>query len=103
MTCEEFSLVVQEVVDNLKEVLDKKGAEYSPGTDRLSNFKYAAVLNHCTYAQALWGFVTKHIIALGDFIHEPDRVTKEQWNEKITDIINYMILLKALLREEDRV
>lgn len=101
MTQTELNLLIQEVVDELNETLDKKGQQYSSQEDRLRNFKDAAKFLDETPEEALLGMVTKHIIALKDFIHFNNytQVGKEQWLEKTGDIINYMILLRALLRE----
>jgi hypothetical protein len=102
MTNERLEKVVDEVVKEIVSGLGSKGKEYSDDMDRLRNFKDAANFNDTTTLMALWGFVTKHIIAIKEFIirdslDEP--VTEEQWNEKIYDIIRYMVLLKALLVE----
>ena len=115
MTTEDFNKLVDEACADIKLILTKKGKEYSPDLDRLSNFKDAAAMNKTVPEYVLWGFVTKHIVALRDFIdelnltnqlmkHHPEitskrEITKEQWLEKITDIINYLVLLRALLKE----
>lgn len=89
----------------IEKTLGAKAAEYSRNGDRLSNFKYAAELLRCTPEKALWAFATKHIVSIADFIGDleagkcPDLT---QWNEKITDIVNYMILLEALIIERSR-
>jgi len=90
--------------DNLKATLLSKGVEYSYEDDRLANFYEAAAMNGCTPEEALWGMVTKHIIALKDFIvREANRieVPESQWDEKIGDIICYCILLKALRKDKN--
>jgi len=106
MNQKDFDAVVQEVINDIVQVLTIKGKEYTSDLDRLRNFKDAANFLGYSDEEALLGFVTKHIIALKDFIHldaaGDDSITKEQWNEKIGDIINYMILLKALLREKGK-
>ena len=103
MTNREFKITLQECLMKIKESLDIKGNEYASGTDRLSNFKKAARFRSTTPEDALMGFVIKHIIALQDFIERekqlPGRVgniSNEQWDEKIFDICNYMLLLKCL-------
>lgn len=97
----EFNDVLKRRIEDLQETLSKKGQEYA-GVDRLSNFKSAAALNNCTQAEALWGMVTKHIIALKDFVHLPHstQTGRLQWDEKIGDIIAYMVLLDAIVTEE---
>jgi len=101
MTDTEFNEIVANRCTEINRILGKKAEEYARG-DRLSNFKKAAKLVNCTPERALFGFVAKHIIALMDFIDDIDKgvvQTQDRWNEKIGDIINYMILLEALIIE----
>ena len=84
-----------------EKILGAKGKEYARG-DRLSNFKKAAILMGCTPERALFGFVSKHIVALSDFVGDLEKghvQALEQWDEKLGDIIVYMILLEALVIE----
>ena len=86
----------------IEKILGVKASEYVKDSDRLSNFKRAAALQSCTPEKALSGFVSKHIVALYDFIEDLERGDfrpVEQWDEKIGDIINYMVLLEALVIE----
>lgn len=85
-----------------KTILMAKAEEYAHG-DRLSNFHDAGDFNKCVPTTALWGMVTKHIIALRDFIIDyetaegHDQIPPEQWFEKLRDIRTYMYLLSAIL------
>jgi len=101
MQSENFDAVMENRILQIRRVLGLKATEYARG-DRLSNFKKAAKLVNCTPEKALSGFVAKHIIALMDFIDDIDKgivQTQDRWDEKIGDIINYMILLEALVTE----
>lgn len=103
MTNKEFKQFVEDIINNLKNTLVIKGNEYSKADgDRLQNFKDAASFLGVTPEVALLGFVTKHIIALKDFIFEiEDGKLKSllQWQEKCGDIRVYTILLEALISE----
>jgi len=101
MKAEEFDGILQNRVLDLQEVLSIKGIQYADETDRLKNFKDAARFQGCEPEQALLGFVSKHVIALKDFIAqvEDNQVPYHQWDEKIGDIIAYLVLLDALLKE----
>jgi len=97
----EFNAVVANRCAEINYILGRKAEEYARG-DRLSNFKKAAKLVNCTPERALFGFVAKHIIALMDFVEDIDEglvQPQDRWDEKIGDIINYMILLEALVKE----
>ena len=101
MNNRDFNQLLNDRLNKIDLVLSKKAEEYARG-DRLSNFKKAASLLDCTPEKALTGFVAKHVIALLDFINDIDDgvlQTQDRWDEKIGDIINYMILLEALVTE----
>ena len=98
----EFELLVNNRLFLTEKVLGQKADEYVLAEDRLSNFKRAAALQQCTPEKSLLGFVTKHIVALYDFVDKLEAGQVEdllRWNEKLGDIINYMILLEGLVIE----
>ena len=84
-----------------REILQKKTKEYTgDDTDRLGAFKAAAVLQHTTPERALAGMLAKHIVSLYDMCFA-DGVSFDAgtWDEKITDSLNYLFLLKAIVKE----
>ena len=98
-----FSVVVDRRLEATRRTLTAKGDEYAPKGDCLSNFKRAAATLRVPPEAALLGFVTKHWVAVQDFV---DELASENgprayrfWEEKIGDIIAYMILLDALVQE----
>ncbi len=102
MNTPEFNKVVEDQLTRIRNVLIKKAAEYNLDEDRLSVFKHAAGLSKETPEQALYGFMLKHIISVTDMVNSEKVYTEELWNEKITDICNYLILLQGLLRDTGR-
>jgi hypothetical protein len=80
-------------------VLGSKGNEYAT-EDRLHNFKVAAELQSETPQESLGGMMAKHTVSIYDMIRSPQTFTRAQWDEKITDHINYLILLRAIVEEE---
>lgn len=102
MTSEEFMKSVSARLDSVVFTLTGKADEYARG-DRLSNFFQIAQLTRVTPERALTQLVAKHIVALYDFIGDLDEgkmQSAERWNEKIGDIIAYMVLLDAMLTEK---
>lgn len=102
MNTPEFNKVVEAQLNRITNVLIKKAAEYNLGTDRLAVFKHAAAISEETPEQALFGFMLKHIISITDMINSKKAYPEALWNEKITDICNYLILLQGLLEDTGR-
>ncbi len=102
MTPIEFNKVVEDQLARIQRVLVKKENEYSLGTDRMSVFKHGAGITEETPEQVLYGFMLKHIISVTDMVNSKATYSEELWNEKITDICNYLILLQGLLRDTGR-
>lgn len=102
ITQKEVSAVFDEQVRLCAETLQRKTKEYTgDNTDRLSAFKTAAALQNCTSEQALAGMMAKHIVSLYDMcFDEGVSYPLDTWNEKITDSLNYLFLLKAIVKEE---
>ena len=68
--------------------------------DRLGAFKAAAALQHTTPQRALAGMLAKHIVSLYDMCFAEEVVyPMDTWDEKITDSLNYLFLLKAIVKE----
>ena len=102
MTQEEFNIVFELQMRKCADILAHKKKEYTgDNIDRLSAFKIAAALQNCDPKAALAGMMSKHVVSLYDMCYSTLlHFDMEQWDEKITDCINYLILLKALVKEE---
>lgn len=95
-----FNKIIEEQLALCSRILVRKASEYAPGNDRLYNFKEAAALQNITQAQALAGMMAKHVVSIFDMIHQAEDFSMERWDEKLTDNINYLLLLKAVVTEE---
>lgn len=106
MNQKDFNEVIVRQTDRCKSLLMAKGAEYAPkavknaGVDRLEHFKKAAVVMNSTPKAALMGMLSKHLISISDMCTDERQYSREQWDEKITDSINYFLILRALVEEE---
>ena len=106
MNQKDFNEVIVRQTDRCKSLLMAKGAEYAPKAvknaevDRLAHFKKAAVVMNSTPKAALMGMLSKHLISVSDMCTDDRVYPKEQWDEKITDSINYLLILCALVEEE---
>lgn len=100
MNSHSFVQVLNDQIEICQGMLGHKAAEYATDDERLHNFKVAASLQGIAPRQALAGFMAKHTVSIYDLCRAPVAAELELWTEKITDHINYLILLKALVVEE---
>ena len=98
MDSKTFEMLMEQQFDLCREVLCSKAKEYAT-QDRLHNFHVAAGLRGCTPEQALAGMMAKHTVSVYDMCEGGDSHPIELWQEKITDSINYLLLLNAMVRE----
>jgi len=100
---EEFDKVVQATVYNIQELLKHKGREYAGSDDRLANFKRGAELTGCTPLQVAFVYLSKHYDAVSTFVKDNAtgvvRQRMESIDGRLDDMINYCLLLKALVYE----
>ena len=102
MNSEWFEKVIKQQIKTCEDVLIGKAKEYATDDDRLHNFKNAAGMMSCDPKEALAGMMAKHTISVYDMCRSGKDYPIELWNEKITDHINYLLLLKAIVEEEKR-
>ena len=103
MSEEQFDAIVHERTVMIKMTLVEKGKEYRRNNDPLHNFRIAAKVQNTTEEKALWGFAAKHYVSFLDILNdiEQGRLPKEGVvNEKIGDLINYLILCEASIKEK---
>ena len=100
MKAEEFTEVVHAQFNMCEDILDTKAHEYATG-DRLHNFKMAAELQGISPRRALAGMMAKHVVSIFDMCSSDIVYSKDQWDEKITDNINYLVLLQAIVIDEE--
>lgn len=96
-----FNEVLETTIQKCVDTLGVKADEYAT-EDRLHNFKVAAEIQNCTPITALAGMMAKHTVSVYDLIQKQEQgyvVSREMWDEKIGDSINYLILLSALVQE----
>lgn len=98
MTVEERDKTIRITIDKCMRVLKEKAEGYSMDEDVLHNFRIAAELQECTVTQALAGMMTKHTVSVYDMINSGQRYGSAVWDEKIGDLINYLLLLRVAVK-----
>lgn len=108
MKIDTFNQIIEEQLSTCKSILCQKGLEYTPdamaetSADRLAAFKKAAVIIEGTPKEALLGMLSKHLVSISDMCVDGKEYSVERWTEKITDSINYLLILRAMIDEERR-
>lgn len=105
MNLHTFNDIVVTQLSRSEVLLTSKGEEYAENAteatevDRLAHFKKAAALQDETTAQAAFGMLAKHLVSVSDMVGSRKSYPLEVWNEKITDSINYLLILRAIVEE----
>lgn len=101
----QFQGIVNETISAIQGLLKVKGAEYAGSEDRLANFKRGAALTGCTPLQCAFIYASKHYDSISTYIKNcaagTEQVLSEPIEGRLDDLINYCILLKALIKEQE--
>lgn len=90
-----------EMIAKCCEVLQVKGNDYTIGSsDRLANFRRAGEMFGVTKEQALAIYFYKHVAAIFSYVKNNGQTESEPIEERITDVINYMLLFYKMVKEE---
>jgi hypothetical protein len=102
MTREDFSNRVEKRIDLIRQTLLTKHKEYAKDDNVFRNFDEAAggLSLHSTSAEVLWSYMTKHLVSIKDIVADNKPVDPSVVSEKIGDVINYLILLEAMLNQQ---
>jgi hypothetical protein len=99
MQIDRFEAILDAQIKRVRDVLVVKAAEYATA-DHLANFKKVAHLRGVGLPQAVLGMMAKHTVSIFDMVESGKPFDMTVWDEKITDHINYLILLRAALAED---
>lgn len=101
MNHERFAELIKELDGDSADTLINKNKRYSSEDDALHNFNDGADIFGGTAADACWGYLTKHLVALRDMVKRNDFSNREDFKEKCQDAINYIRILWAIGNEVD--
>lgn len=97
----EFNSIIASQIEKVESLLYKKNDGEYATDDKLHNFRVAADLQGVSLRQALGGMLAKHTVSLYDMINSEKIHSMEKWDEKLIDHTVYLLLLKAVLTEEE--
>jgi len=87
----------------IEQTLGQKAKEYAAEGDKLHNFNVGARITGQTREKVLWGFALKHYISFLDILENLDKgklPTETMVDEKIGDLINYLVLVEASIKDK---
>jgi len=99
MTNKEFQKHFENRVTMSRETLIEKAKEYASKIDRMHNFVRAGAILDCSREEACLSFAVKHFVSIQDMVKSGQPFSEITIEEKLGDMINYMILLEAMLLE----
>lgn len=103
MTQQDFNQIVTKMLDHARDTLVKKQAEYNLSDNRFDSFIHGAGITGWTPEQVLLGYWTKHLASIIEIINSKAQFSEELVDEKIGDAINYLLLLRGLLEDQNRI
>ena len=101
MDTNKFNELLDELDGNSLNTLKSKNAKYASNLDALHNFRAGADIFGGTTAEACWGYLTKHLVALRDKVKRNDFSDREDFLEKCQDAINYIRFLWCIGNENN--
>jgi hypothetical protein len=100
----DFEKLARETIESTAQLLITKGAEYAGDADRLANFKRGAGLIGVTPLQVALIYASKHFDAISTYVRNDAQgkmqILSEPIEGRFDDLINYCILMKALVAEQ---
>lgn len=103
----QLTQLVDATVLELRALLRNKGGEYASDQDVLANFKRGAALVGVNPLTCLFIYLSKHYDAIATYVRDKeegkDRVRTEPIAGRLDDLINYCLLAKAIIAEEEGV
>ena len=103
MKNKDFIELVKRTQRNTSALLIAKGQEYAGEADRLSNFKRGSTNTGMTPLQVCFIYMSKHYDSLATYVKKDaggyTQILAEPIDGRLDDLINYCILMKALIQE----
>ena len=99
MTKKEQDQHFKEFTERMKEILDRKGDDYS-GKDRLSVFKTTAQICHTTAEMVVLDKIVTKVARLGTLFTSSKAPNNKSIEDNIVDLANYVILLYQVNKDK---
>jgi len=101
MTFQEFGRFQKELLDKVIAMGSSKGKEYAYSEqDRFQNFNELAKSLDLDRLKVAMIYVQKHIFSLISYVNKQKTYSNETIQDRIVDIITYMILIAGMIHED---
>lgn len=104
MTNKDFYELMEKTFSDATIIAKSKGFDYTKGSeDALANFKEGGQALGIDSKIVCWVFMNKHYQAITNYIRTRGKSESEPIEERVKDMINYLVLMLALIVEENEV
>lgn len=100
MTFDEFEVVANVAINNMRKLMASKGREYARTEDRFDNFNRLAADLSMSRDKVLLVYLTKHMDAIKNYVNTGNSVS-EPIQGRILDALNYLLLLYGMVEERE--
>lgn len=101
MSNKEFHELMVNTFEKCQAIARSKGEDYTKGSkDALANFKEGGIDINIDPKKVAWIFMNKHYQAITNYVKTGGQSESEPIDERIKDMINYLVLMYALIVEE---
>lgn len=101
MNEEQFHIFEKEILERAQQnLVSKANRDYGVAEDKLFNFHSAAPILGSPELVCL-SYATKHFMSIAKYAQEKKTLPKDLALEKVGDMISYMVIMYALMRERD--
>ena len=98
---EQFHIFEKEILDRAQQnLVSKANRDYGVAEDKLFNFHSAAPILGSPELVCL-SYATKHFMSIAKYTQEKKTLPKDLALEKVGDMISYMVIMYALMRERE--
>lgn len=102
MNQKEISDLANVMLSECFTLLQEKNKDYSIEEDALAGFKNVAKEIKVTPLKVWFVYARKHWGAISNYVRNNGKIESEPIESRLTDMINYCILLKALIEDEKK-
>jgi len=103
MKVNELLELAQKTFMGCSDTLTAKNHDYSKGDDALRNFKLCEVMQLTDSATGIMVRLCDKFARICNLLHCEGKVKSESIEDSIDDSINYLVILKATLKEQGKI